>query len=239
MSSGLLGIFVVAFVVLAFRLIPPGHKARKWAVISLLFVVAEALIGAGLVRFEWVAENVSEERVYVVAFHLVNTFLLLGAMTLAAWYAGGNTSRGFRLSSPLALPCAAALLAVLPVGASGAVTALGDTLVLTAGIRPEESPLVARLVASRFYHPTAAVGAFLVVLGAILWLRPKVGEIARRRGLAVVAIFGAQLLLGAVNVLLQAPVWMQLVHLAVSDVLWILLVLMAVEVLAPVDSTVR
>jgi heme A synthase len=111
------------------------------------------------------------------------------------------------------------------------VTALGDTLVFTAGIKPEESPLVAKLVASRFYHPTLAIAAFILVVGVVLWLRPRVGPPSRRHGLTVLAIFGAQLLLGAVNVFLKAPVWMQLVHLGAADLLWIFLVLMAAEAL--------
>jgi heme A synthase len=211
--------------------LPKGHGARRFAFASLLFVVAEALIGAGLVRFEWVASNVSEARVYVMGFHLVNTFLLLGAMTLTAWFAGSGRRLELRSAPRIVLP-AAALLAVLVVGASGAVTALGDTLVLTAGIAPEESPLVAKLVATRFYHPTLALAAFLAVVGVVFRLRPRVGERARRHGVSIVALFAAQLLLGAVNVFLQAPVWMQLVHLGAADLLWILLVLMAAESVA-------
>jgi heme A synthase len=152
-------------------------------------------------------------------------------MTLAAWFAGTNGARRLGSTAGIALPVAGALLAVLVVGANGAVTALGDTLVFTAGIGPEESPLVAKLVASRFYHPTMAVAAFIFVVGVVLWLRPRVGEPARHHGLTVLAAFGAQLLLGALNVFLKAPVWMQLVHLAAADVLWIFLVLMAAEAL--------
>jgi heme A synthase len=204
--------------------------------VSLFFVVAEALIGAGLVRFEWVAGNVSEARVYVMAFHLVNTFFLLGALTLTAWFAGKEGPLVFRASTPVATACGGALALVLVLGASGAVTALGDTLVLTAGIRPEESPLVAKLVASRFYHPTVAVVGFAVVAAVVLWLRARVGGAARRYGVLVLAVFGVQLAIGAVNVLLKAPVSLQLLHLAVSDVLWILLVLMTAESLGELSA---
>jgi heme A synthase len=195
--------------------------------------VAEALLGAGLVRFEWVASNVSEARVYVMALHLVNTFLLLAAMTLTAWFAGTDGARRLGSTAGIALSAASALIAVLVVGANGAVTALGDTLVFSAGITPEESPLVAKLVASRFYHPTMAIAAFLVVAGVVLRLWPRVGEPARRLGLSVLAVFAAQLLLGAANVFLKAPVWLQLVHLGAADLLWILLVLMTAEALTP------
>jgi heme A synthase len=220
---------VGAFTVSVFRFLDAGHPARRFAVVSLLLVVAEALIGAGLVRFEWVASNVSEARIYVMAFHLVNTFLLLAAMTLTAWFAGRGGPIERSRASGVAGASAAALLAVLVVGASGAVTALGDTLVFTARIDPGGSPLVAKLVASRFYHPTTALLAFAAAAWVVFWLRPRVGESARRHGITALAVFAAQLLLGAVNVFLKAPVWMQLVHLAAADLLWILLVLMTAE----------
>jgi heme A synthase len=233
LSSGLLGILVVTFNVLAFRVLPPGHRTRRFAFVSLLLVVAEALIGAGLVRFEWVASNASVARVYVMALHLVNTFLLLAAMTLAAWFAGEDRAPRPPGFDGIAFSMGAALFAVVVTGANGAVTALGDTLVLTQGVGPEESPLVAKLVASRYYHPTMAIAAFALVVFVVLSLRQRLGEPARRRGVFVLVLFAAQLALGALNVLLKAPVWMQLVHLGVADLLWILLVLMAVEALVP------
>jgi cytochrome c oxidase assembly protein subunit 15 len=42
----------------------------------------------------------------------------------------------------------------------------------------------------------------------------------------------AQLLAGLANVALLAPVWMQVVHLLLADLLWIAFVLMAVRSLA-------
>ncbi|MGH9323233.1 MAG: COX15/CtaA family protein [Vicinamibacteria bacterium] len=232
LSSGLLGILVVLLNVLAFRSFPAGHQARKAAFVSFLFVVAEALVGAGLVRFEWVASNASAARVYVMAFHLVNTFLLLGAMAIAAWLMTRDRVLLLRGPGVVLGPLVLALLGVLLVGSSGATTALGDTLVLNAGIKPEDSPVVAKLVATRFYHPTLAIGVFLLLVGVVLWLRPRVRREAHRYGRWLLAVFGAQLLLGASNVFLMAPVWMQIVHLAVSDVLWVLLVLMTAEALS-------
>jgi heme A synthase len=230
LSSGLLGILVVVYTALSLRAFPARHLAVKGAFWSTFFVLAEALIGAGLVRFEWVADDVSEERVYVMALHLVNTFLLLGAMTLTAWAARGDGSLALR-GRHRVVPLAAALLALVAVGASGAVTALGDTLVLGAGISPEESPVVARLVASRFYHPTIAVASFFAVLGAILWLRPRAASPERRSATAVLALFGLQLLVGVINVLLKAPVILQIAHLLLADLLWIAAVLYAAETL--------
>jgi heme A synthase len=44
--------------------------------------------------------------------------------------------------------------------------------------------------------------------------------------LRVVVLVWIQLLAGLLNFLLQAPVWMQLVHLLIADLLWISLVLL-------------
>lgn len=236
-SSGVLGLLVLALAGFAFRSYPRGHAVRKGAVATLVFVLTEVLIGAGLVRFEWVASDDSVERVYVMAFHLVNTFVLLGALTLTAWHASEQrVVRPFgRGRGEAVVLLGAAVVSLLAVGSSGAVTALGDTLVLTAGLSPAESPTVSRLVAGRFYHPSLAVFAFLVVSGTVLRLGSRSGGEARRAsrsiGRAVIALFALQLGLGALNVYLQAPVWMQLVHLGLSDVLWIAFVVFGATVL--------
>ena len=41
-----------------------------------------------------------------------------------------------------------------------------------------------------------------------------------------------QLVAGVVNVMLLAPVWMQLFHLLLADALWIVLVLFGAEILS-------
>jgi heme A synthase len=122
---------------------------------------------------------------------------------------------------------------MLVLGASGGITALGDTLLLTAGITPEESPLVAALVDLRIYHPLLAfVVGGLVALAA--WtarsLRPS-PQVNRLMWILIVT-YGLQLVIGAINVVLKAPVALQLIHLLVSDVIWISLVLLAVNALA-------
>jgi heme A synthase len=224
LSSGVLGILVLVLVVAAFRAYPRGDNVRKGAVWTLVFIVAESLLGAGLVTFEWVAANDSQERVYVMAFHLVNTFMLLGVMTLTAWFASGGAAPRVRGRRRLVVPLMLVVLGVVVVGASGAVTALGDTLVLTEGVQPEDSPVVARLMASRWYHPSVAVAVFFLVA--------FVGMKNRTFGRPLVLLYLVQLGLGAVNVYLKAPVWMQLMHLAVSDGIWILLVLLVATILS-------
>ena len=156
LSSGLLGILVLGMVGWAFRAFPKGHVVRKAALWSIFFIITESALGAGLVKFEWVAANVSMARVYSTAFHLINTFLLLSTVTLTAWFAGGGAPFRLRKQGVVGLVLIAAFVGSLILGASGAITALGDTLTLQAGITPAESPIVAWLVDVRITHPVLA-----------------------------------------------------------------------------------
>ena len=100
---------------------------------------------------------------------------------------------------------------MLVLGASGGVTALGDTLVYTAGISPEDSPIVAQLVALRIYHPILAfVVGGLVAITALAAVKRRRTQQVRRLAWAIGALYVAQLILGAVNVALKAPVPVQL-----------------------------
>ena len=54
---------------------------------------------------------------------------------------------------------------------------------------------------------------------------------AFRRPLHPLLLVGAMLLTGALNIVLGVPVWMQLLHLLLADVLWITYVLAAADAL--------
>ena len=71
-----------------FRAFPRGDRTRKAVSWAGVFVVVEALIGAVLVLFEWVAEDVSVARTIAVPIHLVTTLALLASLTLTAYWAG-------------------------------------------------------------------------------------------------------------------------------------------------------
>ncbi|HSR68455.1 MAG TPA: COX15/CtaA family protein [Acidobacteriota bacterium] len=233
LSSGLLGFLVVGLLIWAFRRFPSAHPLRKGALWSLLFVIAEALIGAGIVKFEWVADNDSIARVITMAFHLVNTFFLLAAMTLTAWWASGGGQVRLRGQGRVGLLLAVAMVSVLLLGASGAVTALGDTLVLNSNVDPQDSPVVASLVLLRFVHPMLALALLLLIMvTARICASTSSDPQTRLWGRSMMVVYHFQLLVGVVNVFLQAPVWIQLVHLLLADVLWILLVLTAASTLA-------
>jgi heme A synthase len=230
-TSGIALLSTIVLLVWAFRAYSANHRVRKGALASMALMIVEALLGAGLVLFELVAENASVARGAAMALHLINTFLLIGAITLTAWWASGGGEMRLR-STPIRMRFAlgAAFAGMLVLGASGAITALGDTLLLTAGISPADSPLLATLVELRIFHPLIAFA-----VGALIWLSVYVVQQdhadrrLRRTGYVLLGVYGLQLLIGGGNVILQAPVAMQLIHLFISDVIWILLVLLAAQ----------
>jgi heme A synthase len=205
-------------------------------VLSAVFVVTEALVGAGLVLFELVAGNASMARAVSVSIHLANTFLLLALLTLTAWWASGGRRLQLRNQGKAAWGIAVAALSVLMLGVSGAVTALGDTLFpaasLAQGVAQDLSPAANFMIRLRVFHPLIAIatGALVAVL-AIALASNRPSEATRRFATALVALFGLQLLAGLVNWLLLAPLWMQQIHLLLADLVWITLTLLGASAL--------
>lgn len=225
-SSGLALLAVLALVIWGFRAYPKGHGVRKGVVWSGVFMILEALIGAALVLLAYTAFNVSVGRAIWMAGHLINTFLLLAALTLTVWWAqgGGRLRLGGHGSAGLSYWLLVGGMFVL--GASGAITALGDTLAITGGLSPQEYPLVATLVELRILHPIIAFATFGLALLAV-WTSGRGGRAnaeMQRYGQALIILFIVQLLLGALNVQLRAPVWLQLVHLLFTSVIWMIVV---------------
>ncbi|MBX3218836.1 MAG: COX15/CtaA family protein [Labilithrix sp.] len=239
-TSGVAVIAVLALLVAAMRGLPRGHRARRGAVYSTVFIFAEALVGAGLVLFELVAHDASMKRGLSMVLHLSNTFLLLGALALTAWWAttedGAPAEERPDAPKPLLLRSSlgVALGSVLVLGASGAVAALGDTLFpassLREGLAQDLSPMAHVFLRLRILHPVIALGAGVVVLGAAGIVR-SVSTSARARGFArlVTILYVVQFAAGLLNLTLLAPVAMQLVHLLLADATWIALVLMTWE----------
>ena len=228
-TSGVALALVVVLFLWARRVLSRGHPARRTSAAALAFMVAEALLGAALVLFGWVAKDASAGRGFAMALHLANTFLLLASLALTAGWAdasGGLVWRRGVLSRLLAFGGAALLL----TGVSGAVAALGDTLfpavTFAAGLRQELSDGAHLLLRLRVAHPFAALLAAGLLLGAAaVATRPGTGERSRRAGLILATLVVVELFAGIVNLVLLAPVWMQVVHLVLADLTWIALVL--------------
>lgn len=231
-TSGVALLLTVALLVLAMRAFPARHRARRAAGATMVFMIGEALVGAALVLLQLVGDNDSLARAGIMAVHLVNTFLLLGAFTLTWWFARGGARLRLRGSGVAGGLLGAAVVAALMVGASGGITALGDTLFpagsLAEGIRQDLSPTAHVLVKLRVFHPLLAfLTAGLSVVAAAVSAGTRPTPLVKRAAVGVAALFGLQLLAGGINLLLLAPVWMQMLHLLLADLVWIALVLLA------------
>ena len=234
--SGAALMAVVALFGWAWKTLPRRHAARRWAAWSLVFICTEALIGAALVLLGHVAHNESVGRVYSLATHLVNTFLLLACLALTAWRVGDPISTVPRnpLSRRPLWPLAAALAVVIVVAVAGAITALGDTLFpassLAQGVADDFAATANFLIRLRIVHPMLAVlaGVFLATLAAPEYRARRTPRLRALSGW-LLALVVTEIVAGGVNVLLGAPVWMQLIHLLVADLVWITLVLFASE----------
>ncbi len=227
LMSGVALVGVVALWLWSRAAFARGHRVRRLALASFVFLITEALLGAGLVLFNYVDKDQSVGRAFYLSLHLVNTLLLLGALVLTAWF---SRRRGRRPSYVVA---AALPLAIL-VSVAGAIAALGDTLFpatsLAQGFHQDFSAAASFLLRLRILHPALAIlaGCYFVAVSVIV-LRSKPRPVLTKLAIGVLILTLAQLGAGALNLLLLAPVWMQITHLLLADSLWIGLVLLAVE----------
>ena len=211
----------------AFRAFPRGHAARKGAALSGLFLITEALLGAGLVLLKHVAQNADA---WWNSVHLLNTLTLVACLALTAWWATGHAAE--RLSGRAAWMAAISLVSFVLLAVSGAIAALGDTLFparsLAEGFAQDFNPTAHLFLRLRIWHPAiaACVGAWLLYYALTV---ASAGETPRKLAHAALFLMAAQMTAGALNLLLLAPVWLQLAHLLLADLLWIAVVLLIAE----------
>jgi cytochrome c oxidase assembly protein subunit 15 len=226
---------VIGLLVWTFRGTIKGQAARVLAIASMVLLLNEAFLGALLVKLGYVTGNQSMGRVVVLSIHLSNTLLLLAALTLTARLLGtGQIWQELSVRGGKKLWAFTGLAATLVVGVSGSLAALGDTLFPASSLRAAfaqdfaaGSPWLLRL---RGVHPVSAV----VAAGFVIWLirQAKRAGVGRLAGL-VLALLGFQFALGVADVLLLAPVWMQILHLLGADLYWVALVTLAAIVVWP------
>ena len=220
-----------------------GHLARAASLAAVVFTLIEAILGALLVKLGLTAQSQSPLRAPYLALHLANTLLLLASLTLAAHFL--TRTRGYTRNTVCLIAPAgasAAIITLLIVGVTGSLAALGDTLYpassVAAALAQDFSSTSAWLVRWRWTHPAIAFFASVVVI----WLRVSASRRSLywdNRGLSalVLILMAAQYLLGALDVVLLAPVWLQLMHLLGADVLWAALVVLTARLTLQPEQT--
>lgn len=224
--SGLALLSVLALFVAVYRKFKAKSAERRAVNFTALAIVVESLLGAWLVLARLVEDNASVMRAISVPIHLVNTLFLLGALTICAWILSYQKPLHWTRAERRKLLLGAVGLLVL--GATGAITALADTLFPLdpaglAGNLDASEHFLSRL---RVVHPIVAV----LASGFLIYLAASIYERNRDHAQALLALLGLQLVIGVVNVLLITPLAVQIVHLLVADLIWIVLVLSACEI---------
>jgi heme A synthase len=227
LSSGLVVLLVVVLVVSAFRLFPKGHLVRKSAIAVGVFTIIESLIGAVLVLNELTGQNDSIHRALVMMVHLINTFLLIAFIFLTARWSSEESPVQINFNrGGWGILIGIGLAGMIILGASGAVTALGDTLYpsssLVEGFRQDFDPTANILIRLRIFHPAIAAFVGVYTIATALAIRRTFPFQSIQQSTTVLsAVYVLQLFLGVINVILLAPVWMQILHLLVTNLIWL------------------
>lgn len=241
-TSGIALLLVVGLIAWTWRTRPAGDRLRFWAAASGALMVSEALLGAGLVLFRLVAHDASSARAFAMIAHLINTFGLLAALALSARWAREPAAPRGAGRGPAPVLLVVALAGLVLIATTGAVAALGNTLfpvrTLAEGLQQDFSPTSHFLLRLRVLHPILGVGGgvLVAVLAAVTAFRSGAQRVLVLAGV-VLSLVIVQVFCGVANLLLLAPVPLQLVHLLLADAIWIAVVLLASVARDPVAAT--
>ncbi len=242
-TSGLSFFLAVGLLAWTFAGTARGHLARSMAVATVAFTLVEAILGALLVKLGLTAQSQSPLRAPYLALHLTNTLLLLAALTLTAHML--SRKHGYlRGTVRLVAPVGAALgvFIVLVVGVTGSLAALGDTLFpatsLSSALAQDFASTSGWLVRWRWTHPTVAFLASIFLIWLLVRAAQRTAHWDNRLLSAVVLLLlAAQYVLGVLDVIFLAPVWLQVAHLLGADTLWAALVVLTARLtLQPIEK---
>lgn len=241
LMTGLLGFGVLAIFILVRRQFEKDHRLRRAVFAGGVLLIIESLLGASLVIFGWVEFDASIARLIVVPLHLLNTFMLVGAFAMVAYFASGGGGFRVDLSTTRDRLVIGGLGVILTIGATGALNALADTLIRSDALHiadPGEflvtEPVLTQI---RAIHPFVAIVGGLALYMMVRYLAAGATGLVKWLALAIQGIIWVQFILGMVNIALEVPLETQLIHLFVADVLWIAFVLLGAHLLAGSDGS--
>lgn len=205
------------------------------------FLANEALLGAALVLLGHVAGDQSAGRTLFLCLHFGNTLLLLGTLALTAtWLQSGNENFKLIQKRREVSVVVVGLLAVLAIGMTGTMAALGDTLFPAISLRvsllqdfTSDGPA---LMHFRLFHPVLAIIAGTYVTWVVL-KNSSQRMCQSRASMALIILLFTEIGIGLLNVLLLTPIWLQILHLLVADTLWISLVLASAAIVLECRSS--
>lgn len=229
---------VLILLIWTFKKFARGAQIRKTAVVSFIFIVTEALVGAGLVLTGNTAETLTAARPFWMAGHLLNTFILLAFLTLTAHLASGGEPLNLKVERKYFIVLAVGVVAVFVVGITGSIAALASMLfpsgTLAEGVAQDFSSTSHTLLRLRLLHPITAILTSVFLIFLVGWLaKESRDEPSTKRWSNVISLLVlAQVAFGAATLLTLAPIIMQLGHLLLADAIWISYVLLIASFLS-------
>ncbi|MEZ5305964.1 MAG: COX15/CtaA family protein [Pyrinomonadaceae bacterium] len=227
LMSGLDFFLMLAVFLIAVLYFKKDRQIIAFASLAFLLIITEAAIGAGLVLTGNVATTHTDSRPLWAVGHLINTFLLLGSISvLGALLSSGKRFAG-KASARVRLFAFVGTLLLLFVGVTGAVAALTNMLypsdsVIEALLR-DFDPASAFILRIRILHPIGAVITAVFVGFLAGWFKSAhegSKEIGFWSGIVTLSLV-LQVILGGTTILLGAPIVLQLAHLILADAVWI------------------
>ena len=228
-TSGVSLVLVAILLIWCWRRTAKGDWPRYSAVAAAVLLFNEALLGALLVLLDHVGGlDRSTTHALFLSLHFGNTLLLLAALALTAtWLSSSGRRFGVVPRLYQTIATGLGLVSVMVIGMTGSLASLGDTLFRADSLRhavlqdfSSSSHILLRL---RVLHPIAAVIGSIYILWLVHTFWRKQERFAWASLLSIT--LAGQIVLGAMNLILLAPVWLQMTHLLVAEIFWILLVL--------------
>lgn len=231
-TSALAIVLVFALIIWSWRETSKGDWVRYTVVCGGILLLNEALLGALLVLLDYVGVDKSEGHAAFLCLHFGNTLLLLAALALTAKGLSSGDRIVWAAKPHELIVIGIGLAALMAIGMTGSLAALADTIFPAESVRSsmlqDFSPTSHFLVRLRLLHPIVAVFGASYILWVVMKLWRK-----RERSESTLSAIGItlalQIGLGVLNVVLLAPIWLQMAHLFVADVFWILLVVSSAE----------
>jgi heme a synthase len=232
-TSGVSLVLVATLLIWCWRRTAKGDWQRRSAVAAAVLLFNEALLGALLVLVGHLGGlDRPTTHALFLCLHFANTLFLLAALALTArWLSDRCPALVFIRRPYQMIVTGLGLVWAMLIGMTGSLASLGDTIFPADSLRravledfSSSSPPLLRL---RVLHPIAAIIGSLFVL----WLLQAFWRKQDRSAwisLLPITLTG-QIALGAMNVILLAPVWLQMTHLLVAEIFWILLVLASAD----------
>jgi heme A synthase len=218
--ASIVGLFIIATVVWAWRRAGNDTLVRGAEILAVVLLAVQVLVGAATVN--------SETDASVVAIHLSIALTLFATLIVVALAASSREAvAGARLpllTIAVALGAFALVISGAYVSQEGAGLSYPDWPLFDGKLTPSGG----RLGDLHYLHRILAgvLGVLLLALTVATWQRERRPAVRGAIALAVF-VYVVQVFAGAGNIWFELPTWLRIVHLALASALWGVLVFAA------------